>query len=30
MEDDVYEPTELEAWVEARTQYARLEREWGR
>jgi rhamnulokinase len=30
MEDDVYEPTELEAWVEARAQYARLEREWGR
>ncbi len=30
MEDDVYEPTELEAWAEARAQYARLEREWGR
>ena len=29
MEDDVYEPTELEAWAEARAQYARLEREWG-
>ncbi len=27
---DIYEPVESEAWAEARTRYARLEREWGR